>query len=211
MHITIVAIGSRGDVQPCVALGLELRQAGYQVRIATHDIFADLVSRCGLEFALVEGDPRQTMEGRSGQKWLKSGESLVQFVRGMRGLFTFESLKKLLSDTVEACRGTDAVLYTVLGVAGYHVAEMLKVPSLYVLLQPLSRTREHPSILSPALPLGGGYNWLTHMFSEQLVWQMVRVPFNQWRCETLKLEPMPFRGPFDRLYEQQTSFTYWFK
>ena len=42
MHITITAIGSRGDVQPCVALGVGLRQAGYQVRIATSGAFADL-------------------------------------------------------------------------------------------------------------------------------------------------------------------------
>jgi sterol 3beta-glucosyltransferase len=210
MHITIVAVGSRGDVQPCVALGLGLRQAGYRVRIATHDIFADFVSRYGLEFAPIEGDPRQTMAEESGQEWQKSGKSLVRFVRGMRNLFTFESLKKSLNDTVEACHGTDAILYTVLGAAGYHVAEMLKVPSLYVLLQPLSRTRECPSILSPALPLGGGYNWLTHVLSEQFVWQMVRVPINQWRRETLKLKPLPVRGPFDLLYEKQMPFMYGF-
>ncbi|MGB7417232.1 MAG: glycosyltransferase [Thermosynechococcaceae cyanobacterium] len=33
MHITILAIGSRGDVQPFVALGVGLKQAGYQVRL----------------------------------------------------------------------------------------------------------------------------------------------------------------------------------
>ena len=58
MHITIITLGSRGDAQPCVALGRGLVQAGYQVRIATHGIFADLVGRCGLEFAPIEGNPR---------------------------------------------------------------------------------------------------------------------------------------------------------
>ncbi len=68
MHITIVALGSRGDVQPCVALGAGLRRAGHQVRIASYGVFADLVGRCGLEFAPVEGDPRKAMAEQAGQK-----------------------------------------------------------------------------------------------------------------------------------------------
>ncbi len=67
MHMTITAIGSLGDVQPYVAWGVGLRGAGYQVRIAAYRIFADLVRRCGLEFAPVAGDPRQAMETQSGQ------------------------------------------------------------------------------------------------------------------------------------------------
>jgi sterol 3beta-glucosyltransferase len=210
VHITIIAIGSRGDVQPCVALGLGLRRAGYLVRIATHGIFADLVSRCGLEFAPIEGDPRQTMEGRSGQEWLESGKSLVKFMRSMRGLFTYESLYKTLDDIVEACHGTDAILYTVLGTAAYNVAEMLNVPGLYVLLQPFSRTRENPNFLAPALPLGGSYNWWTYLLSEQLFWQMTRVPVNRWRRESLKLKPLPLSGAFDLLYEKRIPFIYGF-
>ena len=38
MHITILAIGSRGDVQPYAALGMGLQAAGHQVRIATSPV-----------------------------------------------------------------------------------------------------------------------------------------------------------------------------
>jgi len=210
MHITIVALGSRGDVQPCVALGMGLTQTGYQVRIATYGAFADLVGRYGLEFAPVEGDPRQAMEAQSGQEWLNSGKNALKFMRGMRDLSTYETLTKTLDDVVEACRGTDAVLYTVLGAAGYHVAERMNVPSLYLLLQPLSRSRETPSVLAPAVPLGGIYNWWTHVFTEQLFWQMVRTPINRWRRESLKLKPIPLRGPFDLLYQKRMPFIYGF-
>jgi sterol 3beta-glucosyltransferase len=210
MHITVVALGSRGDVQPCVALGVGLRQAGYEVRIATYGVFADFVGHYGLEFAPVAGDPRQAMEGQAGQQWLESGKSLVKFVRRMRGLSTFESLNQGLNDTVEACRGTDAILYTVLGAAGYHVAESMNVPAIYLLLQPFSRSREIPSIFAPILPLGGVYNRWTYVVAEQLFWQMVRVPVNHWRRETLKLKPIPFGGPFDMLYQKQAPFIYGF-
>lgn len=210
MHITFVAIGSRGDVQPCVALGRGLKQAGYQVRMATHSIFADLVRRCSLEFVPIAGDPRQALEAQSGQEWQESGKNPVKFIRGIRNLATFEQPRNTLDDITEACRGTDAILYTSLGTAAYNVAEMLHVPGLYVALQPLSRTREYPHFIAPALPLGGSYNWWTYLLSEQFFWQMTRVPVNRWRRESLKLKPLPFRGAFDLLYQQRTPFIYGF-
>lgn len=42
MNIVIQIVGSRGDVQPFVALGRELRRYGHRVRLATHDMFEDL-------------------------------------------------------------------------------------------------------------------------------------------------------------------------
>jgi UDP:flavonoid glycosyltransferase YjiC (YdhE family) len=210
MHITIVAVGSRGDVQPCVAVGLGLREAGYDVRLATHTIFAELVDRCGLGFAPIEGDPRQAMAGRSGQAWQKSGRNALRFLRGIRGLTSRDGFRRSLSDIVEACRGTDAILFTLLGAPAYHVAEMMGVPSLYLLLQPITRSREHPSILAPALPLGSSYNWWTHLISQGVFWRTVAGPINHWRRESLGLPPVPFWGPFDLVYERRTPFIYGF-
>ncbi|MCI0477114.1 MAG: glycosyltransferase, partial [Anaerolineales bacterium] len=139
MHLTIVAVGSRGDVQPCVALGIGLQRAGYQVRIAAYGLFADFVRRHDLEFAPITGNPREAMETQVGQAWQQSGNDRMKFLRGLRNLDLFEQLRKSLDDTVQACRGSDAVLYSAMGAAGYHVAEMMHIPSLYLLLQPLTR------------------------------------------------------------------------
>jgi sterol 3beta-glucosyltransferase len=210
MRITIVAVGSLGDVQPCVALGEGLLRSGLTVRIATYRTFADLVSKHGLEFAPVAGDPRQAMQDRSGQRWLESGRSFLSFIRRLRSLSTFESLRDSLDDTTVACQGSDAILYTPLGAAGYHVAEAMGVPTIYLVLQPVSRSRKTPSIFMPSLPLGGAYNRLTYFLVEQMLWQAVRVPFNQWRQETLGLDPMGLSGPFDRLYRDKQIFLYGF-
>ncbi len=210
MHITIVTLGSRGDVQPFIALGIGLKRAGYQVRVATYDAFADLVDQCGLEFAHIEGNPRQAMEAQSGQRWMESGKSMTKFIRRMRDLDTYENLNKALNDTVEACRGTEAILYTPLGAGGYHVAEYMNIPALYLLLQPISRSREVPIMFAPTLPLGGIYNRWTYFAGEQLLWQLGRVPFNRWRQETLKLKPIPLSGPFDRIYRDRNPFIYGF-
>lgn len=210
MHITILAPGSRGDVQPFVALGRGLVQSDYDVRIATYEHFADFVATHGLTFAPIAGDPRSALETQAGQRWMTSGRSLVKFMRQIKNLSTYKSLRQGLDDTIEACRGTDAILYSPLGAAGYHIAEQMKIPALYLLLQPITRSREAPSIFTPQVSWGSSYNWWTHKFTEQLVWQSVRAPFNRWRRESLNLEPMPFTGPFNLLYEQRAPFIYGF-
>jgi sterol 3beta-glucosyltransferase len=51
MRIAIIAMGSRGDVQPYIALGTGLKAAGHAVRLVTHENFEALVSAYRLEFS----------------------------------------------------------------------------------------------------------------------------------------------------------------
>jgi hypothetical protein len=61
LNIVIQIVGSRGDVQPFIALGCELQKHGHRVRIATHDTFRDFVTKSGLEFYPIGGDPNELM------------------------------------------------------------------------------------------------------------------------------------------------------
>ncbi|KAH6670812.1 hypothetical protein B0J14DRAFT_545439 [Halenospora varia] len=61
LNIVIQVIGSRGDVQPFVALGQELQKHGHRIRLATHDVFEDFVRSAGLEFYPTGGDPAELM------------------------------------------------------------------------------------------------------------------------------------------------------
>ncbi len=45
MKITILAVGSCGDVQPAIALGVGLRRAGYTVCIGSYAQFALIGNR----------------------------------------------------------------------------------------------------------------------------------------------------------------------
>lgn len=61
LNIVIQVIGSRGDIQPFVALGKELKKHGHRVRLATHLAFRDFVNEGGLEFFNIGGDPAELM------------------------------------------------------------------------------------------------------------------------------------------------------
>jgi sterol 3beta-glucosyltransferase len=75
VHVTILTVGSRGDVQSYLALAGGLRQAGYQVRVATHRPFQVEVHQRDLEFRPVEGNPRQLLESEAGLAWLEAGRN----------------------------------------------------------------------------------------------------------------------------------------
>ncbi|KAG4034668.1 hypothetical protein MFRU_002g00250 [Monilinia fructicola] len=62
LNVVIHVVGSRGDVQPFVALGKILKSTyGHRVRLATHPTFKSFVEENGLEFFSIGGDPSELM------------------------------------------------------------------------------------------------------------------------------------------------------
>jgi len=210
MRITILTVGSRGDVQPYVALGAGLRAAGYDVRVATHASFREAIEAHGLEFRPLAGDPRELIRGSDGRAWLESGESVLRFVRRFLRLFR-PLLRAHLADVQAACVGSDAIIFAPLAFAGWHVAESLGVPCWMAAIQPVTPTR-----VFPAMPLaardtrGGTYNLLTHTVYEQLGWQSLRPTLNRWRRECLGLRPVPLSGPMRLMRHRRTPVLYGF-
>lgn len=62
LNVVIQIVGSRGDVQPFLALGQILKDTyGHRVRVATHPTFEKFVEDAGLEFFSIGGDPAELM------------------------------------------------------------------------------------------------------------------------------------------------------
>lgn len=61
LNIVLQVVGSRGDVQPFLAVGKRLQQAGHRVRLATHPVFQTLAESHGIEFFSIGGDPAELM------------------------------------------------------------------------------------------------------------------------------------------------------
>jgi sterol 3beta-glucosyltransferase len=91
MRITCLTIGSRGDVQPYIALGKRLMQDGHHVRIATHIEFEDWIRGHGIDFKPVVGDPGELMRicieyGMFTYQFLREASSKVSCIEiGKRG------------------------------------------------------------------------------------------------------------------------------
>ena len=172
MHITIVTVGSRGDVQPYVALGLGLKHAGHQVQIITDGLFADFIQKAGLDFAPIQADPRKALE----EDVRKLGSNPVKVLSWINAQFKPLAIQ-VTQDVYHACKHTDAVVYSNLAFAAFHVAEAYQLPSLAAFLQPSTPTRyfNSPSgiIVPDWLPFKGLANWWSHRIYNQLFFRMV--------------------------------------
>ena len=63
-HFACLTIGSRGDVQPYIALCLGLKKEGHQVTIVTHEEYKAWVEAFGINHRTAGGDPGALMKLR---------------------------------------------------------------------------------------------------------------------------------------------------
>ncbi|MBW4438241.1 MAG: glycosyltransferase [Pleurocapsa minor GSE-CHR-MK-17-07R] len=193
MKLTIIAVGSRGDVQPCVALGRGLLEAGYAVRIVTLEDFEPMVRGQGLEFFGIAGDAQAlTNEMMLGQM-KGNGLRLLSMYRGIMKTFGAITESYGRSFSSDALRDSDAILSQLPGgFYGYDLAEHLGVPYIALSVIPQEITGAWPlSLLPSQMSLGPWYNRLTYYLGQQLAWQPFRKPINAFR-RGLGLPPASF-------------------
>ena len=209
MRIVILSAGTRGDVQPCVALGVGLRQAGYQVRIATHAEFETFVHEHELDFSPLAGNVRGLLHGETGRAWVASARNPIAYVRYGRRLVA-GMLDDLLDDCWKACQGADAVLYTLLTFGGWQIAERLRVPCASLRFAPFDGAQVLQRVFPPGpLGLGSRLNRLNNRLGEQLAWYgLTRPAVNRWRRTSLGLPALPFAGRSAATGNQQIPFLF---
>ncbi|MBK8020610.1 MAG: glycosyltransferase family 1 protein [Chloroflexi bacterium] len=193
MKLTIIAIGSRGDVQPIVALGRGLSDAGYTVRMVTLESFEAMVRKQGLEFFPVEGDAQSLTRDMMVAGTKGNGLHLLAMYRGIMRTFGAITESYQRSFAADALRDSDAILSQLPGgFYGYDLAEALRVPYIALSVIPQEITGAWPlSLLPSTFSLGARYNRLTYLFAQQLAWHPFRKSINEFRRQ-LGLPPASF-------------------
>lgn len=177
-RITVFAAGSRGDIQPCVALSKGLQRAGYRVRLAAPEDFAGFARQHDVDFYPLRGDVQQIMASDTGRTFMETG--------GANPLKSIGAIRKMIApvimnmaqDAFEACRDADALICLgVFSSFGQSIAEEMAIPILHVEPTPLLPTR---AFAAPSWPLqrnlGGLHNYLSGVLMFHVVWLWYR-PF----------------------------------
>jgi UDP:flavonoid glycosyltransferase YjiC (YdhE family) len=191
MKFTILTIGSRGDVQPYIALGAGLQKAGHDVRLATHDTFKDQIISYGLDFFNVGHDIQSVTQGELGKRMIESGGNPFTALKRL-GKALEPMMEEILQDSWMACQDAEVVLMSTTAFWGYDIAEHLNIPCFVASLQPIYPTRNFPSPMwPPSLRLGGWVNQKSYIWLGQLYGQLFQDSINRFRVKTLKRSPRP--------------------
>lgn len=132
MRIAIPTIGSRGDIQPFIALAQGLMYAGHAVTLASHPVMKVLVQSHGVAFAPIGPDidlARQVAAIRHHAR-----NAIIGLIQGMR--FGFDMVERSHDDILALCRKADLVVVPTAVAAGKNEAELLNLPYLSVTLMP---------------------------------------------------------------------------
>ena len=143
MKISVVASGTRGDVQPYIGLGKGLQDSGYSVRVLTSDDFESLVIGAGLEFASMGESVEAVLQGEQGRKVMESG-NFLEILRRMMSAMK-ERAHDLARNLPNMFEGTDLILTGVSGVGStFSIAEKLNIPVIQAYVFPLTRPVPSP-------------------------------------------------------------------
>lgn len=198
MQIVMLALGSRGDVQPFIALGLGLQAAGYDVRIVATTDYAELVRHYGLEFASAGGSIRELMDPEVVYAAFDHATNPLQF-----GLRFWQEIRPLIARITSACwqasHDADVLIVSTLGVyCGYDIAERLDIPLVEAHMHPYGATGALPHVFFPPLPLPRPlrrqYNRWTHELVEIAFWQVLHTALNEARRSLLDLPALSRRA-----------------
>ncbi|GAA5860234.1 hypothetical protein JCM3774_000351 [Rhodotorula dairenensis] len=182
LRFTCLTIGSRGDVQPYIALCKGLMAQGHHCRIASHGEYQKWVEGHGIDFAPVGGDPAELM-----QLMISHDFFTISFMKEAVSKFR-GWLDDLLDSAWEGCQNSDVLIESPSAIAGYHIAEALQIPYYRAFTMPWSRTRAYPHAFAvPEVHMGGGYNYMTYTMFDQVFWRATSGQVNRWRKNTLKI------------------------
>jgi UDP:flavonoid glycosyltransferase YjiC (YdhE family) len=174
LRLVLAAVGSRGDVQPLLALGQALRQRGHAVRIAAPPNFAHWIQSLGFDFCPL---------GQDMQQYLADNPTvLTGDVRRATPLLTryfADALPLQLQQLLAMCADADALVWAGLALTAPSAAEHLGIAALGVLYSTcMVPSGLHPP---PTVRWHGLPNWVNHALwwlHDRLAQRMVGTPLN---------------------------------
>jgi UDP:flavonoid glycosyltransferase YjiC (YdhE family) len=193
MKITVIAAGSQGDIQPCIALSKGLQRAGYQMYLAAPENFSDFIRAHEVGFHPLRGDVQEVMASSTGRDFMETGgTNPIKSIRAMKRLIG-SVFYKMAQDAFVACQDTEGIICLgVFSPLGQSIAEALSVPIIHVEPTPLLPTRAFPA---PSWPiqqdLGGLHNYLSGVVMLRVIWQWYAYLVNEFR-EQLGLKKYSF-------------------
>lgn len=192
MRCTVIAPGSRGDVQPMMVLAGGLKRAGYEVRFATHRDFETAVRESGFEFFPISGQSANFFGGAGGYATRDRARD-----RGGKHTDFFERylspfVRKVLQDVWNSCQGGDFIVAWPWVRCIASLAEKLRVPVIAASTCPVpylpTMAFPNPYQGPPYARFGPLYNRWSWRWARPML-NVGQAEVDHWRANVLGLPP----------------------
>jgi sterol 3beta-glucosyltransferase len=164
MKVTFLTLGSRGDVQPYLALAKELIKNGHEALVCTGGSFRNFIQQNGVEFYEATADLMAILESEEGRKVFNGGKfNIFKMLKYAKEVIT-PAYKKSMSDFLQASKGSDIIVYHPKALGAADIAEYLGIPCISMPPVPiLFPITEFPNLaIASKRNLGPALNKLTY-------------------------------------------------
>lgn len=182
MNIGIFTYGTRGDLQPYIALALGLKERGHQVTISATEDFKEFVESYGIDFQILWGNAEQMMNSDEGQSILNTENSIKLMKYYFKVLH--DNRKPLRKSYEEAISKVDFVIANsmTLPIVSAIVEKQNKKFALTYFMPPVVPTKEFPLGDFDFLNFPC-YNKLTYKIAQSFFWKFNKNDINEYRKE----------------------------
>ncbi len=137
-RVVISTFGSLGDLNPYVAIALELRHRGYEPVIATTPLYRDKITSLGLWFHPVRPDLPSYDRPEELEAIVRGAMDPMTGIRSIVGELIMPYLRGIYDDLCQAVQGAALLLSHPLPLVAPIVAERTGVPWVSSVLAPMS-------------------------------------------------------------------------
>ena len=200
--ITILCSGSRGDIQPYIALAQALKAMGKDVRVAAGKSFESFLTGYGIDFCPISADYQSADIDQSLLRDAQTSDNPLKM------LLTFNKMKKFASkmaasmteEMYDACQGSELIVYHPGCAVGYFAARGMGIPAVLASPFPLHKTREVASVIAY-----GRYKLppaFTYTLLQGMLWMTSKTGVSNYLKKRFGQLPDGFGCPFERVSRQ---------
>ena len=191
MKIAVLASGSRGDVQPAVALAASLAARGHATRLVAPANFAALTTGRGAEFHPLPFDSGKELHEPESETLFSGGGNPIAFLRWLR-LAGRKMISAVAPVALDAASDADIIVATgLMDALGAMIAERLQVPCAHAWWGPMVAARDFLFTSSERAPprLPGWANRAVFLAFEQTLWLGTRGVLRPARASSTSFRP----------------------
>lgn len=173
MKLTAVSVGTRGDIEPLIELGVEMNRRGHAFRVAGMEKFRPLCEGRGVPFVHLDGDADYFMK-----LLVTDYKKSTDFVTGYERFY--KSVPGIFDQIADAVKGQDAVFYGTCSFFVRSAADLYHVPCIRYFYSPFDKTNQYSLYSDKHNSFTVGLGYLDEELGMNLITKKL---MNGWRTE----------------------------